>query len=88
MQLSDDITTKLKKYIQDPNVSVLVMGVNSQKIFLVGEVGHVGPIMMTPGMTSLAGYRCRRWAHSVREFEEDLYFAGRGGKATEDSLQL
>jgi polysaccharide export outer membrane protein len=53
MQLSDDITTRLKKYIQDPNVSVLVMGVNSQKIFLVGEVGHVGPIMMTPGMTPL-----------------------------------
>jgi polysaccharide export outer membrane protein len=53
MQLSDDITTKLKKYIQDPNVSVLVMGVNSQKIFLVGEVGHVGPIMMTPGMSPL-----------------------------------
>jgi polysaccharide export outer membrane protein len=53
MQLSDDITVKLKKYIQDPNVSVLVMGVNSQKIFLVGEVGHVGPIMMTAGMTPL-----------------------------------
>jgi polysaccharide biosynthesis/export protein len=53
MQLSDDITTKLRKYIQDPNVSVLVMGVNSQKIFLVGEVGHVGPIMMTPGMSPL-----------------------------------
>jgi polysaccharide export outer membrane protein len=53
MQLSDDITAKLKKYIQDPNVSVLVMGVNSQKVFLVGEVGHVGPIMMTAGMTPL-----------------------------------
>jgi polysaccharide export outer membrane protein len=53
MQLSDDITVKLKKYIQDPNVSVLVMGVNSQKIFLVGEVGHVGPVMMTAGMTPL-----------------------------------
>ena len=53
MQLADDITVKLKKYIQDPNVSVLVMGVNSQKIFLVGEVGHVGPVMMTAGMTPL-----------------------------------
>jgi polysaccharide export outer membrane protein len=53
MQLADDITVRLKKYIQDPNVSVLVMGVNSQKIFLVGEVGHVGPIMLTGGMTAL-----------------------------------
>jgi polysaccharide export outer membrane protein len=53
MQLADDIAAKLKKYIQDPNVSVLVMGVNSQKIFMVGEVGHVGPVMMTPGMSPL-----------------------------------
>jgi len=53
MQLSDDITAKLKKYIQDPNVSVVVMSVNSQKIFLVGEVGHVGPVMMSAGMTPL-----------------------------------
>jgi polysaccharide biosynthesis/export protein len=53
MQLADDITVRLKKYIQDPNVSVLVMGVNSQKIFLVGEVGHVGPIMLTGGMSPL-----------------------------------
>lgn len=53
MQLADDITVKLKKYIQDPNVSVLVMTVNSQKIFLVGEVGHVGPVMMSAGMTAL-----------------------------------
>jgi polysaccharide export outer membrane protein len=53
MQLSDDITVKLKKYIQDPNVSVVVMSVNSQKIFLVGEVGHVGPVMMTAGMSPL-----------------------------------
>jgi len=53
MQLADDITVKLKKYIQDPNVSVLVMSVNSQKVFLVGEVGHVGPVMMTSAMTAL-----------------------------------
>jgi len=53
MQLADDITAKLKKYIQDPNVSVVVMAVNSQRIFLIGEVGHVGPVAMTPGMTAL-----------------------------------
>jgi polysaccharide export outer membrane protein len=53
MQLADDITAKLKKYIQDPNVSVVVMSVNSQKIFLVGEVGKVGPVMMSAGMSAL-----------------------------------
>src|SRR5580704_12295230 len=53
MALSADISQKLKKYIQDPVVTVVVLGVNSQRIFTVGEVGHVGPIMMTPGMTVL-----------------------------------
>jgi polysaccharide export outer membrane protein len=53
MQLADDITVRLKKYIQDPNVSVIVMSVNSQRIFLLGEIGHAGPIAMTPGMTPL-----------------------------------
>jgi polysaccharide biosynthesis/export protein len=53
MQLGDSITTKLKKFVQDPSVTVVVTGVNSQRIFVVGEVGHVGPMMMTPGMTAL-----------------------------------
>jgi len=53
MQLSDNITEKLKKYIQGPSVSVVVAAVNSQRIFVVGEVPRVGPVVMTPGMTPL-----------------------------------
>jgi polysaccharide biosynthesis/export protein len=53
MTLSADIAKRLKKYIQDPVVSVVVLGVNSQRIFLVGEIAHVGPVMLTPGMTPL-----------------------------------
>jgi polysaccharide biosynthesis/export protein len=52
-QLSATLTTSYKKYIQDPLVTVLVQQVNSQRIFIVGEVGHVGPIPITPGMTPL-----------------------------------
>jgi len=53
MALSTDIAQRLKKYIQDPVVTVAVLGVNSQRIFMVGEVGKVGPVMLTPGMTPL-----------------------------------
>ncbi len=53
MQLSDDITEKLKKLIRDPSVTVVVTAVNSKKVFLVGEVGKVGPIPLTPGMSPL-----------------------------------
>jgi polysaccharide export outer membrane protein len=53
MALSADIGQRLKKYIQDPVVTVVVLGVNSQRIFAVGEVNKVGPIMLTPGMTPI-----------------------------------
>ncbi len=53
MQLSADITQRFKKYIQEPSVSVVVLAVNSQRIFLIGEVGHVGAIALTAGMTPL-----------------------------------
>jgi polysaccharide biosynthesis/export protein len=53
MALGTDISQRLKKYIQDPVVTVVVLGVNSQRIFTVGELAKVGPIMLTPGMTPL-----------------------------------
>lgn len=53
MQLSDDVTTKLRHYIRDPRVFVVVTAVNSQRIFLLGEVAHAGPVPLTPGMTAL-----------------------------------
>jgi polysaccharide biosynthesis/export protein len=53
MSLAADISQRLKKYIQDPVVTVVVLGVNSQRIFTVGELNKVGPVMLTPGMTPL-----------------------------------
>jgi polysaccharide export outer membrane protein len=53
MHLAHDITLKLKKFIQDPIVSVVVAAVKSQRVYLVGEVQKAGPIVLTPGMTPL-----------------------------------
>jgi polysaccharide export outer membrane protein len=52
-QLSAQLTSAYKKYIQNPIVTVLVQQFNSQKIYFVGEVGKVGPVALTPGMTIL-----------------------------------
>ncbi len=52
-ELSANITERLKKYIQDPLVTVVVAAVNSQKIYLLGEVQKVGQLVLTPGMTPL-----------------------------------
>lgn len=53
VQLSAAISERLKKFIQDPQVSVSVTAVNSQHVYVLGEVGHPGPLNMTPGMTML-----------------------------------
>lgn len=53
LQLADQITSKLKKFMQDPNVSVVVSQIHSKVIYLLGEIEKKGPIEMTPGMTLL-----------------------------------
>ena len=53
MQLKDSITEKLKKYIADPRVTVVVTAMNSQRFFVTGEVVHSGPMPLLPDMTVL-----------------------------------
>ena len=53
LQLANQISIKLKKFIQDPNVSVLISQIHSKMIYLLGEVMKKGPVDMTPGMTLL-----------------------------------
>src|SRR6267143_2879160 len=47
-QLADSITEKLKKFLADPRVTVVVTQINSKRIYLVGEVLHVGATPMLP----------------------------------------
>ena len=53
LQLRDAITEKLKKYIADPRVTVVVTGMNSRRVFVTGEVTHTGPMNLLPHMTVL-----------------------------------
>ncbi len=53
LQLKDSITEKLKKFIADPRVTVVVTAMNSQRIFVTGEVVHTGPMVLMPHMTVL-----------------------------------
>jgi polysaccharide biosynthesis/export protein len=52
-QLSESLTVKLKKYIADPRVTVVVTAINSKRIYINGEVLHSGPMPMLPNMTVL-----------------------------------
>jgi polysaccharide biosynthesis/export protein len=53
LQLAASLTEKLKKYIADPHVTVVVTTINSKKIYLVGEVLHSGATPLSPNMTVL-----------------------------------
>lgn len=53
MQLAVSITDKLKKYVADPRVTVTVTQMNSQRIYVTGEVSHSGAMTLTPDMTVL-----------------------------------
>ncbi len=53
MELKDSITEKLKKYIADPRVTVVVTAMNSRRIFVTGEVTHPGAMPLLPNMTML-----------------------------------
>jgi polysaccharide export outer membrane protein len=52
-QLADAITTRLKKFISDPRVTVVVTAMNSQKFYVLGEVLHPGSTILQPNMTVL-----------------------------------
>lgn len=53
MKLSDVITERLRKFINDPSVTVTVLSVNSKHIYLLGEVAKPGEMPLTPGITPL-----------------------------------
>lgn len=52
-QLKDSVTEKLKKYVADPRVTVVVTAINSKRVYLTGEVLHSGAMPMSPNMTVL-----------------------------------
>jgi polysaccharide export outer membrane protein len=53
MQLGVSVRDRLKKYIADPRVTVVVTAMNSQRIYVLGEVTHTGAMPLLPHMTVL-----------------------------------
>jgi polysaccharide biosynthesis/export protein len=51
--LAAQITESLKKYVTNPQVTVIVTTINSQRVYLLGEVSRPGAFPMIPGMTVL-----------------------------------
>jgi len=52
-QLAASVAEKLRKYLNDPQESGIVKAINSQRVFVVGEVLRAGAFPLLPGMTVL-----------------------------------
>ncbi len=53
IQLAASITEKLRKFVTDPQVTVIVQTINSKKVHLMGEIGRAGTFALLPEMTVL-----------------------------------
>ena len=88
LQLADRISTKLKKYIQDPNVSVVISQIHSKVVYLLGEVVKRGPVEMTPGMTLLEAVASAGGLTDFANSKKMYITAQRIRDATKDSCEL
>ncbi len=53
LELTELLKEKLKKYVEDPLVTVIVTAINSRKVYILGEVGHPGALPLLTNMTVL-----------------------------------
>jgi len=52
-ELSAQITAGLERFMTEPQVTVIVAEINSQRIYMLGEVARAGAYVLLPGMTVL-----------------------------------
>src|SRR5277367_6632200 len=52
-QLAAQITVSLKRFVTDPQVTVIVTQINSQRVYILGEVNRAGAYPLLPQMTFL-----------------------------------
>jgi polysaccharide biosynthesis/export protein len=52
-QLGQSVSEKLKKYLTAPQVTVILTQINSQRVYVTGEVTRPGAYPVLPGMTIL-----------------------------------
>jgi len=53
MQLAGVISEGLKKYVNNPQVTVTITEINSRRIYVTGEVARAGAFPLLPNMTVL-----------------------------------
>src|SRR5208337_5000189 len=53
VELAAYLTERLRKYVEDPRVTVILSQARPPTIYMIGETGRHGPMALTPNMTVL-----------------------------------
>jgi polysaccharide biosynthesis/export protein len=79
-QLSGELTTELKKFITDPQVTVIVTQINSQRVYILGEMTRPGAYPLLPGMTVLQALSSAGGFTPFANLKKIYVLRGEGGK--------
>ena len=85
-QLAGQITVSLKKFVTDPQVTVIVTQINSQRVYILGEVTRAGRLSVASPNDFSAGALERRRIHAICKSEENLPLAPGKRETTEISV--
>ena len=82
-QLAASVAEKLRKYLNDPQVTVIVTAINSQRVFIVGEVLRAGAFPLLPAMTVLQALSSAGGFTTFADVKKIRVVRSRNGKQVE-----
>ncbi len=80
-QLAASITTGLKRFVTDPQVTIIVSQINSQRVYISGEVTRAGAYPLLPDMTVLQALSSAGGFTQFANTKKIYVLRGSGGKA-------
>jgi polysaccharide biosynthesis/export protein len=81
LQLAAEITTELKRFVTDPQVTIIVSVINSQRVYILGEATRPGAYPLLPGMTVLQALSSAGGFTQFANMKKIYVLRGSGGKA-------
>ena len=79
-QLRDSLQTAAAKYIEDPNVSVVVKAINSRKVFITGQVAKAGAYPLSGPTTVMQLIALAGGLNEYADSKHILIMRNEGGK--------
>jgi len=86
MELANNITEGLKKFINNPQVTVSVTEINSRRVYVTGEVSKPGAYPLLPNMTALQAVTSAGGFTQFARTKNIYILRNEGGKQTKYSF--